>query len=75
MLLIFIMVFSACVEVSGGWCMWTGGANLPGSFLGLPGLLACQYNIASIPPGRANCYMLMWQCGQLLFQIFLYCIV
>lgn len=31
-MLIFIMVFSACVEVSGGWCMWTGGANLPGSY-------------------------------------------
>ncbi len=47
MLLIFIMVFSACVEVSGGWCMWTGGANLPGCYYTLDprfslACLACQ---------------------------------
>ena len=68
MLLIFIMVFSACVEVIvvGGACGLVEPTYLVAiilltqDFPWLASLLACQYIIFILSPGRANCYMLMW---------------
>ena len=57
-MLIFIMVFSACVEVSGGWCMWTGGANLPGCYYTLDPRFSLACQLAGLPV--YNIYIITW---------------